>query len=178
MNSKNDFLLSLYSHRDFCVNYLIKKTKCDLDIAENVFIDSILDLQEKNMDFNDIKNLRSYLLVTNLNHWKRVYTKVKKQNESKAQIEMYFYHYLPHLNKEENDDDFLEQKQQVINKAFQQLTDKCRSILSSFYLENKTMSEIAETHDFNTSSVATTLKYRCINRLKKIVFDLDKLINK
>lgn len=178
MNSSSDLLLSLYSHREFCVNYLIKQTSCDKDDAENIFIESVLDLQEKNINFSEIKNMKSYLVITSLNHWRRLYTKAKKQNESRNQIEMYFYHYLPHRKLDDANGDFSERRYQIANQAFEQLSEKCRSIISQFYLENKTMSEIADKLGFNTSLVATTVKYRCLNRLKKFVFEIDNKKNK
>lgn len=169
MNSSNDFLLSLYRHRAFCVNYLIKKTNCDREEAENIFIESVLDLQEKEIDLHQIKNIQSYLVVTSLNHWRKLYIKTKKRNEQNDQIRLYFYHYLPGFDEGEDESNNLESKHQQIDQAFQQLSEKCKQIISQFYLENKTMAEIAKHMGFNTALVAATVKYRCLNRLKKMI---------
>lgn len=169
MSSSKDYLLSLYSHREYCVNYLIQKTKCIRAEAEDIFIESVLDIQEKNIDLNEIVNLRSYLVVTSLNYWKRLYNKTKKQNGQNEQISRYFYHYLSDSDDEEGESQLLENRYEKINSAFENLGDKCRRIISLFYLEGHSMQDIANKMGFNTSLVATTVKYRCMNRLKKIV---------
>ena len=173
MNSSKDYLLSLYSHREFCVNYLIQKTNCIRAEAEDIFIESVLDIQEKNIDLDGIVNLRSYLLVSSLNYWKRLYNKAKRQKEQNEQISSYYYHYLSDSDREVDEHALLEDKYEKINGAFRSLGDKCRKIISLFYLEGDSMQDIANKMGFNTSLVAATVKYRCMNKLKKIVLSAD-----
>lgn len=66
-----------------------------------------------------------------------------------------------------SDDELAEQ---VVSDTMQQLTDHCREILTMFYYEQRSLDEILEAREENTSKIGLkTSKYKCINRLRQLV---------
>jgi len=57
----------------------------------------------------------------------------------------------------------------ILKKGLQKLGNPCRSLLEAFYLDGLSMEEISKTFDYKSATVAKTQKYKCIQRLKKIV---------
>lgn len=62
----------------------------------------------------------------------------------------------------------------LMEKALSKIGEPCKGILEAFYIEKKTMPEIAETFDYTNADNAKTQKYKCLNRLKKIFFSQYK----
>ncbi len=58
---------------------------------------------------------------------------------------------------------------QMLKKGLKELGNPCRSLLEAFYLDEMSMEEISKSFDYKSASVAKTQKYKCIQRLKKIV---------
>lgn len=50
-----------------------------------------------------------------------------------------------------------------------ELGERCKELLTLFYLEKMTMKDIAKTMSFNTDKVAKNQKYKCLERGKKLV---------
>lgn len=70
----------------------------------------------------------------------------------------------------------LEQQEQknmefhVMEKAMMGLGEPCRSLLDAFYLQKKSMAEIASGFGYTNADNAKTQKYKCLSRLKKLFF--------
>ncbi len=62
----------------------------------------------------------------------------------------------------------------LMEKALSKIGEPCKGILEAFYIEKKTMPEIAEAFDYTNADNAKTQKYKCLNRLKKIFFSQYK----
>lgn len=60
---------------------------------------------------------------------------------------------------------------QMMEKAMLHLGEPCRSLLEAFYLQKKTMTEIAGNFGYTNADNAKNQKYKCLMRLKKIFFD-------
>jgi RNA polymerase sigma factor (sigma-70 family) len=66
-----------------------------------------------------------------------------------------------------------EQKDQELNlmeKAIGNLGEPCKSLIEAYYLQKKSMQEIAEEFGYTNADNAKTQKYKCFIRLKKIFF--------
>lgn len=60
--------------------------------------------------------------------------------------------------------------EQVVADTMQQLTDRCREILTMFYYEQRSLDDILSAREENTSKIGLkTSKYKCINRLRQLV---------
>jgi RNA polymerase sigma factor (sigma-70 family) len=59
---------------------------------------------------------------------------------------------------------------EMMNKAIGGLGEPCKSLLEAFYLQKKSMQEIAFGFGYTNAENAKTQKYKCLIRLKKIFF--------
>lgn len=76
------------------------------------------------------------------------------------------------LEKEADNDssDLYDQSEiKALQKGLKKLGNPCKKLLESFYLDGKSMEEIATEYQYKSATVAKTQKYKCIQRLKKIV---------
>nr|WP_246456998.1 sigma-70 family RNA polymerase sigma factor [Flavihumibacter stibioxidans] len=124
-----------------------------------------------------------------------LYEKAKSGNfELSCQIKTYIYSIcrrlwlkrLQQLNRYQTDvggvedsvpvEEDLEQQEQknmefhVMEKAMMGLGEPCRSLLDAFYLQKKSMTEIASGFGYTNADNAKTQKYKCLSRLKKLFF--------
>jgi RNA polymerase sigma factor (sigma-70 family) len=58
----------------------------------------------------------------------------------------------------------------LMEKALLSLGEPCKSLLDAYYLQKKSMPEIAEEFGYTNADNAKTQKYKCLMRLKKIFF--------
>ena len=59
---------------------------------------------------------------------------------------------------------------QAMEKAISSLGEPCKSLLEAYYLEKKSMQEIALFFGYTNAENAKNQKYKCLVRLKKIFF--------
>ena len=58
----------------------------------------------------------------------------------------------------------------MMEKAMNGLGEPCKSLLEAFYLQKKSMQEIAGSFGYTNSENAKNQKYKCLMRLKKLFF--------
>jgi RNA polymerase sigma factor (sigma-70 family) len=63
---------------------------------------------------------------------------------------------------------------QAMEKAISGLGEPCKSLLEAYYLEKKSMQEIALFFGYTNAENAKNQKYKCLVRLKKIFFAQNK----
>ena len=57
---------------------------------------------------------------------------------------------------------------QMVERSLAQLGDPCKQILEKFYYHHKSNVDIAEELDYKNADTVKNLKYKCLQRLKKI----------
>jgi RNA polymerase sigma factor (sigma-70 family) len=62
----------------------------------------------------------------------------------------------------------------MMEKAMGGLGEPCKSLLEAFYVERKSMQEIASGFGYTNADNAKTQKYKCLMRLKKLFFSQYK----
>lgn len=62
----------------------------------------------------------------------------------------------------------------VMEKSMMNLGEPCKSLLEAYYLQKKSMIEIAGTFGYTNADNAKNQKYKCLNRLKKLFFSQYK----
>lgn len=62
----------------------------------------------------------------------------------------------------------------MMEKAMGGLGEPCRSLLEAFYLQKRSMQEIAASFGYTNAENAKTQKYKCLMRLKKLFFSQYK----
>ena len=58
----------------------------------------------------------------------------------------------------------------MMEKAMNSLGEPCKSLLEAFYMQKKSMQEIAASFGYTNADNAKTQKYKCLTRLKKLFF--------
>ena len=67
----------------------------------------------------------------------------------------------------------LTHRQQIIEKAFEQLGKKCRELLTLFYYHGYSIKNIKNTMDYNTDNTVKATKSRCMKSLKSILGETE-----
>jgi len=58
----------------------------------------------------------------------------------------------------------------LMENALNKIGEPCKSILEAYYIQKKSMPEIADSFGYTNADNAKTQKYKCLMRLKKIFF--------
>ena len=66
-----------------------------------------------------------------------------------------------------------EKKFQVVEEVLNSIGEKCLEILQLFYYEGFSMKEIARQVDLKSEKVAKNQKYKCLERARKRVFEIQ-----
>lgn len=59
--------------------------------------------------------------------------------------------------------------------ALEQLGEPCKTLLKDFYIANMSMQDIKDKFGYTSADNAKTQKYKCLQRLKKLFFNTNKL---
>lgn len=62
----------------------------------------------------------------------------------------------------------------MMEKAMSNLGEPCKSLLEAFYMQKRSMQEIAASFGYTNSENAKNQKYKCLMRLKKLFFSQYK----
>lgn len=71
----------------------------------------------------------------------------------------------------DEDLDELERKEDDLNvvmKSIEEIGEKCKDILQHYYYLNQSMEEIAVSLNYKNADTVKNLKYKCLNRLRKL----------
>ncbi len=137
--------------------------------AKDVYQESIIILYNKVKagNFELTSKLKTYIYSVCRRIW------LKKLNQhSKKEFELKDIHdFLP----VEND---LEQHElrdlqfSKMEESLLMLGEPCKTIIQDFYMQNKSMQEICDKFGYTNPENAKTQKYKCLQRLKKLFFQL------
>ena len=163
--------------KEVCVNHLIRKTTCDIEAAEEIFTEAVLDFGEKVVagKVKEINNLKGYMTGTCYNMWLSQYRNRHKNNVLVPDIETYFYDYME-PEKEVSLGNFREQLFDVSEKAMKMLSESCQTVIRYFYLEERSMKDIAQLMGLASVEVARATKYKCFKKLRQHVTILENEI--
>ncbi len=65
-----------------------------------------------------------------------------------------------------------------MERGLSSLGEPCKSLLEAYYLQKRSMTEIAATFGYTNADNAKSQKYKCLMRLKKFFFDQYKTTEK
>jgi len=138
----------------------------------NIAVDDILDIYQDSIvafcenvrkgKLDDIKSTISTYIIA-IGKYK-VYAFLKKENK---EISLDLHTEISDsLRVEEiNEDD---ERITILQRAFKELGEKCREILTMFYYESKKLDEIQERMQYENKDVLKSQKSRCLKRLKEL----------
>ena len=148
--------------------------------AYDVFQEGLVVLFEKSVDseFALTCKLSTYLFAV----CKRIWFKKTQQNNRYSSVDLStegdeeegtFEAFEEDLSIHEEKEAHFEKMEQSLN----QLGSPCAELLKSFYIEDKSMLEIAKDFGYTNAENAKTQKYKCLTRLKKLFFSSKMMIN-
>ncbi|ELR73124.1 RNA polymerase, sigma-E factor [Fulvivirga imtechensis AK7] len=165
------------AYKNYCTNGLRKKVGCTGEEAEELFIDALLELRDKILEgkLDRLINTKSYIFGICQNMWLAQKRQERKTLEKKKDIEIYYSAYLENdFLFSQNGADYKMQLIEIAYQALESIDEKCRMIIKYFYLEKRSMDEIAELLDFASPDVAKTSKSRCFKKLVDKAKELEQ----
>lgn len=143
--------------------------------ADDIFQDGLMILYQKSKDveFCLTCSISTYLFSICKRLW------LKKIQNSKAKPVMHLdfsdneeAQYSNTSNDEMDLQNFLEneEKYQKLNTALAQIGDNCAQLIKAFYIDKKSMSDIATIFNYTNTENAKVQKYKCLTRLRKLFF--------
>jgi RNA polymerase sigma factor (sigma-70 family) len=162
---------TIYKQNYSMVQTLILNNNGSPEDAKDIFQEALIVLYEKvkSGSFELNCQIKTYLYsvcrrlwLKRLNQLQRFSPEVESVEEIVAVEEEMEVH-------EQRNADFL-----LMEKAMQGLGEPCKSLLESYYLQRKTMLEIAGNFGYTNADNAKNQKYKCLMRLKKLFFDQYK----
>jgi len=135
------------------------------EVEQNVIILMYEKIVANQFTLNEGTKLSTYMFAVGKNMW---YKKINKKSDTfniDTLIEM------------GEDDDFsdiiniVDENEKIVVDALMHSDQDCKKILTMYYYENKSMREISENMGSITEDNLRKRKYKCIQKLKKVVLD-------
>jgi RNA polymerase sigma factor (sigma-70 family) len=158
---------TIYKQQYSVVQSLILNNNGTIDDARDIFQEAMVVLYEKAKSghFELHCQIKTYLYSVARRLWlKRLQQLQRYSPEVNGIAEL--------VSVEEE----IEQQEQknlefhVMEKAMQGLGEPCKSLLEAYYLQKKSMADIAAGFGYTNAENAKNQKYKCLTRLKKLFF--------
>lgn len=148
----------------YCIESLQKYRNCTPEEAQDYFIDAVLIFKEKveNGKVTYLSSLQTFLYKICENNYLARLKANKSKNKKLSDLEFYYYS-SDHVADE--DTDFMELLSNAAKAAWESLGEKCKDIISYFYIDKLRMEQIARLMGFSSANVAKTTKSRCYKQL-------------
>ena len=149
------------------VQSLILNNNGSADDARDIFQETVIVLYEKakSGSFELNCQLKTYVYSVSRRLWLK-----KLQQQQK---------FIPNINgldetvpveEEVESHNQLNSEFQMMEKALLHLGEPCRSLIEAFYLQKKSMTDIAGHFGYTNADNAKNQKYKCLMRLRKLFF--------
>ena len=158
---------TIYRENFSVIQSFLLNNNGSIDDARDIFQEAMVVLYEKSNDINFSLNcqIRTYLYsvcrrlwLKKLQHQSKYTTQVESLNEIipvEDEIEAH----------EKRDNDFT-----LMEHAMGKIGEPCKSLLDAYYIQKKSMQDIAANFGYTNADNAKTQKYKCLVRLKKLFF--------
>ncbi len=167
------FFEHLYSeYRESCSKWLQANYNIRPENAPDIFQQAILilydNIQLKKVQFQEDTKVKTYLygIAKNLAMSNIRYIKKWSQVNEPEKV---FDVILDQDSMVQDENDNAKSKVLSLNKALESIGESCKKLLTLFYYHSLKMNEIAEKLNYTNASTAKAQKYKCIQRLKKLV---------
>lgn len=157
------------------IGWLTNQYNCSHEDARDAYQFAIIALYDniQNNKLNELNSsLKTYLFAIGkhkiLEGHKASVRFVEKEEESIKNI--------PEVNRWE--EELHEESLQLVEECLEKLGEPCKTLLELYYFHNMSMDEIAQKMSYRNRQTSKNLKYKCINRLRRIYMEeLKKLKN-
>jgi RNA polymerase sigma factor (sigma-70 family) len=157
----------IYRENYNMVQSLIINNSGSTDDAKDIFQETMIVLYEKvrsgTFELNCL--IKTYVYSVSRRLWLK---RLQQMNRYAPAIENLQDTVVVEEDVEENER--INSEFQAMEKAISRLGEPCKSLLEAYYLEKKSMQEIASFFGYTNAENAKNQKYKCLVRLKKIFF--------
>ncbi|HEX6193052.1 MAG TPA: sigma-70 family RNA polymerase sigma factor [Chitinophagaceae bacterium] len=158
---------TIYRENYNTVHALIINNNGSSDEAKDIFQEAMIVLYEKvrSGSFELNCQIKTYLYSVCRRLWLK---RLQQLNRYSAPVEN-----IDNLVPVEEEIEAHEQRNaefEMMNKAISGLGEPCKSLLEAYYLQKRTMQDIAASFGYTNADNAKNQKYKCLVRLKKIFF--------
>jgi RNA polymerase sigma factor (sigma-70 family) len=169
LNNSEEALNRLYTGYFPMVLQFILNNNGDEDDAKDVYQESIIILYNKIQggDFELTSKLKTYIYSVSRRIWLKKLAQQSKKTNNVQEFE--------DVIAVEDDVELHEEKELQFDKmdsALQHLGEPCKTIIQDFYINNLSMQDISEKFGYTNTDNAKTQKYKCLQRLKKLFFQV------
>ncbi|OFX18232.1 MAG: hypothetical protein A2033_19160 [Bacteroidetes bacterium GWA2_31_9] len=162
-NSVLEYLYSKY--RDPIIDFVVKNSGSEEE-AIDVLQDSVINIYRKILkeDLVLYKDFNSYFSTAYRNNWRAV-LKIKNQRIFTDEFpEDLIFEEFDYYNEYE-----FNRHQSYTTKQLKELGVDCQQVIEQYYLQNKTMNEIAYLMNYGNAQIAKNKRYRCVEYLKELL---------
>jgi RNA polymerase sigma factor (sigma-70 family) len=169
LNNSEEALNRLYTGHFPMVLQFILNNNGDEDDAKDVYQESIIILYNKirGGDFELTSKLKTYIYSVSRRIWLKKLAQQSKKTNNVSEFE--------DVMAVEDDVELHEERELHFDKmdsALQHLGEPCKTIIQDFYINNLSMQDISEKFGYTNTDNAKTQKYKCLQRLKKLFFQV------
>jgi len=163
-------LKQLYkTHYPMVLNLVLTNNGSEQE-AKDVFQEAIIHFYERlqQVEFVLSCKIKTYLYAVSRRLW------LKRLAEQKKQVRIEEEERFAGVEDEMTELESKEKSFQAMEKALHNLGEPCRTIVEDYYLRSLTMDQITEKFGYTNADNAKNQKYKCLQRLKRIFFELGK----
>ncbi len=165
----NRAILQLYKLHFPYVERMIINNNGSQDQAKDIFQEAVMVLFDKvtGEGFVLESKLKTFLYAVCRRLWLK---QLSKKSSKHISIEQDGYEEKIDVSDDLQLHEEQEQRFEKMENALHLLGEPCQSILTDFYINNKSMQDICDKFDYTNTDNAKTQKYKCLQRLKKLFF--------
>jgi RNA polymerase sigma factor (sigma-70 family) len=162
---------TIYKENYNMVQALIINNNGSAEEAKDIFQEVMIVLYEKvrSGDFELSCQIKTYVYSVSRRLWLK-----RLQQINRFQIEVDGTGEVVAVEEELEAHERLNTEFSLMEKGLSGLGEPCKSLLEAYYLQKRSMNEIAAAFGYTNSDNAKTQKYKCLMRLKKFFFDQYK----
>lgn len=162
---------TIYKENYNMVQSLIVNNNGSIDDARDIFQEAIIVLYEnaKSETFTLSCQIKTYLYSVARRLWLKRLLQLKKYG---GEVDN-----MGEIVDVEDEVEVHEQRNvefHVMDKALMNLGEPCKTLLEAYYMQKKSMVEIAGSFGYTNADNAKNQKYKCLMRLKKLFFSKYK----
>ena len=169
----NDFEATetIYRENYPAIEAFIIKNNGVHDDARDVFQEAMIILFERvqSGDFELTSLIKTYLYSVSRRIWLKKLQKLNRQYPAMENVSE-----IVAVEDQIESHGRVSQDLDMMQKSLEKMGEPCKSLLEAFYLQKKSMPEIAAAFGYTNADNAKNQKYKCLLRLKKIFFSQYK----
>jgi len=158
---------TIYRENFNTIQSLVINNSGSADDARDIFQEAMIVLYEKvrsgSFELNCL--IKTYIYSVSRRLWLKRLQQMSRYSDSLESLE----ETVP-VEDEIEENERIRNEFEAMEKAISSLGEPCKSLLEAYYLEKKSMHEIAQSFGYTNAENAKNQKYKCLMRLKKIFF--------